>query len=116
MVDIGDAIGEGMKYVFRAIDWIWDGCLKGYEDNDIMIRNNVIICMFILLVLIILDFLRVGRKWRKKLTGDAEFWMWRLYWLAFPIWLFVFGVLMGAANMLTLLYLKLSGAPYFPPQ
>ncbi len=114
MVDIGDAIGEGMNSVLRAFDWLADGCLKGYEYNDIMIRNNVIICMFILFVLIILDFLRVGRKWRKKLTGDSEFWMWRLYWLAIPIWLFVFFLLMFAANMVTLLYLKLSGATYYP--
>ena len=116
MVDIGDAIGEGMMYVLDKLDWITEGCLEGYANDDVMVRNNAIICMFILAVIIFLDFLRVGRKWRKKLTGDAEFWMWRLYWLAFPIWLFVFGVLMGAANMLTLLYLKLSGAPYFPPQ
>ncbi|MBQ9366850.1 MAG: hypothetical protein IJT83_03645 [Victivallales bacterium] len=116
MVDIGDAIGEGMKYVFSLLDWIYGGCLKPFEDDDIMIRNNVIICMFILFVLIVLDFLRVGRKWRKKLIGDSEFCMCRLYWLAIPVWLFVFGVLMAAANLITLLYLKVSGATYYPPQ
>ncbi len=116
MVDIGDAIGNGIMRVLDGLDWLCGECFRGYAEQTTLERNSAIIAMFLLFIIIILDFLRVGRKWRKKLTGDSEFWMWRLYWLAIPIWLFVFAVLMSTVCMLTLLYLKWSGAPYYPPQ